>query len=67
MLTRNIDLVNSEPLKELVVHWLERWPCKADSAQQWWLETNTLSVVSSLATLWLVNLPEKRSVPYIWA
>ena len=23
-----------------VVFWLECWPCKAESAQQWWLEAD---------------------------
>ena len=23
-----------------LVYWLECWPCKAESAQQWWLEAN---------------------------
>ena len=50
-----------------VVQWLERWPWKAKSAQQWWFEPNSPSVVSGVATSRLANLPEKNSVAYIWA
>ena len=50
-----------------MVYWLERWPYKAESAQQWWFEPNALSVVSGVTSLILANLSEKHSVAYIWA
>ena len=50
-----------------MVYWLECWPFIAELAQQWWLEPNTLSVVSGVTTLMLANLTEKHSVAYIWA
>ena len=50
-----------------VVCWLECWPWKAESAQQWWFEPNILSVVSGVTTLRLTNLLEKNSVACIWA
>ena len=37
--------------------WLERWLCKAESAQQWWFKPNALSVVSGVTTLRLDNWP----------
>ena len=36
--------------------------CKAESARQWWLEADTLSVASGVSMLKLSNLPEK--VPF---
>ena len=45
-----------------VVLWLERWPCRGESAQQLWFDPNSLSVVSGVTTLRLANLPEKHSV-----
>ena len=47
------------------MYWLERWPSKAESAQQWWYEPKALSVVSGVTTLMLPNLPENHSVAYI--
>ena len=46
--------------------WLEGWPCKAESAQQWRFEPNSLSVVSGVTTLQLANWSEEPSVVYIW-
>ena len=36
-----------------------------ESAQQWWFEPDTLSVVSGVTTLTLANLFKKHSVAYI--
>ena len=52
--------------RSVVLYCLERWPCKAETAQQWWFEPNALSVVSGVTTLRLANLPEKHSVAYIY-
>ena len=57
-------LIVCVPISGVVVR---AFALKAESAQQWGLEPNTLSVVSGVTTLMLANLPEKHSVAYIWA
>ena len=52
-------LVNSRS----VVYWLERWPCKADSAQEWCMKPDTLHtecIKWCYTAVGLDNLPEKQ-------
>ena len=45
-----------------MVYWLEHWPCKSESAQQSWFESDALNAESGVSWLWLDILPEKPSV-----